>query len=142
MTPTTEQIKRMRVYWNIAAKTMGRVFGFGTNQWYMYEKGEPPNKSNSALIFLGSTPHGFRKMLDLMPDYQRQEMGNGYQKLVQRADASCAEIDAEVEAFKDKLGIAKVQATRLPSEIEEAKNIQTIINSIHDSRTGSTNENL
>lgn len=48
--PFTDEIIAIRKRYNISAKKMSEILGFGTNQYRLYEAGEIPNPSNGHLI--------------------------------------------------------------------------------------------
>lgn len=61
--PFVEEIKDIRKKYGLPANKMSAVFGFGVNQWRLYEEGEIPSSSNSLLIHSAKHPQFFLRML-------------------------------------------------------------------------------
>ncbi len=62
--PFSEQIVSIREKYDISAKKMSEILGFGVNGYRNYEAGEVPNQSNARLVHLADDPHEFRKLVD------------------------------------------------------------------------------
>lgn len=63
--PFPERIAAIRNQYNLSAKKMSEILGFGVNIYRNYEGGEVPNQSNARLIQLAEDPREFRKLVNL-----------------------------------------------------------------------------
>lgn len=61
--PFQEEIVEVRKKYGLPANKMSSVFGFGANQWRLYEEGEIPNSSNALLIYSAKNPNNFKSLL-------------------------------------------------------------------------------
>lgn len=57
--------KKIRESYGHTVATMGRLMGFGANQWRNYEKGQQPSASNALLIELIADPEIWLKVLKI-----------------------------------------------------------------------------
>jgi transcriptional regulator with XRE-family HTH domain len=70
--PFPEQIISIRKKYNLPAKKMSEILGFGTNGYRQYENGEVPNQSNARLIQLADNPHEFKKLVSYCTTLDRK----------------------------------------------------------------------
>lgn len=61
--PFPDEIKDLRAKYGISALKMSELFGFGPNQYTLYENGDIPSLSNAKAISLALDTIVFRKML-------------------------------------------------------------------------------
>ncbi|WP_417430068.1 type II toxin-antitoxin system antitoxin SocA domain-containing protein [Halpernia sp.] len=61
--PFPEEIIKLRKKYGLSAAKMGELFGFGPNQYALYESGEIPSLSNSKSISLALNPTIFKTMI-------------------------------------------------------------------------------
>ncbi len=54
--------QELREKYDYTAQCMSKLYGFGVNQWRLYEKGKPPSASNAKLIDLSCHPMVFRML--------------------------------------------------------------------------------
>lgn len=62
--PFPEEIKKLRQKYGLSAAKMSELFGFGPNQYALYENGEIPSISNAKAIRLADSPFVFKNMLE------------------------------------------------------------------------------
>ncbi len=62
--PFPDEIKDLRAKYGISALKMSELFGFGPNQYTLYENGDIPSLSNAKAISLALDPIVFRRMLE------------------------------------------------------------------------------
>ncbi|WHF51783.1 DUF4065 domain-containing protein [Chryseobacterium gotjawalense] len=62
--PFPEEIKKLRQHYGLAAAKMSELFGFGPNQYALYEGGDMPSISNAKSISLALDPLVFKKMIE------------------------------------------------------------------------------
>lgn len=62
--PFPEEIRNLRSKYKISATKMSELFGFGPNQYSLYENGEIPNLSNAKAIRLALNPIIFKTILE------------------------------------------------------------------------------
>lgn len=62
--PYPEEIKKLRQNYGLSAAKMSELFGFGPNQYALYENGDMPSISNAKSISLALDPLVFRKMIE------------------------------------------------------------------------------
>ena len=62
--PFPEEIKKLRQHYGLAAAKMSELFGFGPNQYALYEGGDMPSISNAKSIRLALDPLVFKKMIE------------------------------------------------------------------------------
>ncbi len=58
------EIQKIRSIYNISAKKMSEILGFGINQYRNYENGEVPSESNNSLLLLIRNPIDFMKLIE------------------------------------------------------------------------------
>jgi len=61
--PFPEQIKAIREKYELSAKKISELLGFGTNSWRNYEDGEVPSRANANLIQMISKPESFEEYI-------------------------------------------------------------------------------
>ena len=61
--PFPEQIKAIREKYELSAKKISELLGFGTNTWRNYEDGEVPSRANANLIQMISKPESFEEYI-------------------------------------------------------------------------------
>lgn len=61
--PFPDEIRELRTRYGLSAAKMSELFGFGPNQYTLYENGEIPNSSNAKALSLALDPAVFKKML-------------------------------------------------------------------------------
>ena len=61
--PFPEEISKLRKKYGLSAAKMGELFGFGPNQYALYESGEIPSLSNAKSISLALNPSIFKTMI-------------------------------------------------------------------------------
>ena len=61
--PFPEEIGKLRKKYGLSAAKMGELFGFGPNQYALYESGEIPSLSNAKSISLALNPSIFKTMI-------------------------------------------------------------------------------
>lgn len=79
--PFPEQIKDIREKYDLSAKKMSEILGFGTNSYRQYEVGEVPSQSNAKLIQLAEDPHEFKKLVDLCNSLEPKYKDKLYHKI-------------------------------------------------------------
>ena len=62
--PFPEEIKKLRHRYGLSAAKMSELFGFGPNQYALYEGGDMPSISNAKSISLALDPLVFKKMIE------------------------------------------------------------------------------
>lgn len=62
--PFPEEIQKLRQNYGLSAAKMSELFGFGPNQYALYENGDMPSISNAKSISLALDPLVFRKMIE------------------------------------------------------------------------------
>lgn len=62
--PFPEEIKNLRGRYGLSAAKMSELFGFGPNQYALYENGEIPSLSNAKAINLATDAGVFKKMIE------------------------------------------------------------------------------
>jgi transcriptional regulator with XRE-family HTH domain len=62
--PFPEQIITLRKKYNLSARKMSQVLGFGINTYGNYEKGEVPSLANAKLIELAEDPQKFKTLTE------------------------------------------------------------------------------
>lgn len=62
--PFPEEIKKLRQQYGLSAAKMSELFGFGPNQYALYEGGDMPSISNAKSISLALDPLVFKKMIE------------------------------------------------------------------------------
>lgn len=113
---------KIREFYDLSPTEMSLICGFGVNTWRNYEKGAPPNKSNATLISLVRNPVSFRKLLDLLTDEKREQLGSKYRKLIEFTDMHCSQINGVAESLLQQIGnqyidIVKKGATNITMRI-------------------------
>ena len=63
--PFPDEIKEIREKYDISAKKMSEILGFGVNGYRNYESGEVPNQSNARLIQVAKDPSEFLQLVKL-----------------------------------------------------------------------------
>ena len=61
--PFPEQIKDIRKKYDLSAKKISDILGFGVNTYRNYEAGEVPSQANAKLIQLAEDPREFKKLV-------------------------------------------------------------------------------
>lgn len=62
--PFPDEIRELRIKYGLSAAKMSDLFGFGPNQYILYENGEIPSSSNAKALNLALDPLVFKKMLE------------------------------------------------------------------------------
>lgn len=62
--PFPEEIKKLRQQYGLSASKMSELFGFGPNQYALYEGGDMPSISNAKSISLALDSLVFKKMIE------------------------------------------------------------------------------
>ena len=62
--PFPDEIKNLRQKYALSAAKMSELFGFGPNQYALYENGEIPSISNAKAIRLADKPYVFKNILE------------------------------------------------------------------------------
>jgi len=63
--PFPDEIKALRAKYDLSARKMAEILGFGINVYRNYEQGEVPNLSNAKLIRLAADPKKFKELVIL-----------------------------------------------------------------------------
>lgn len=63
--PFPEEIEAIREKYDLSARKMAEILGFGVNVYRNYEQGEVPNLSNAKLIRLAENPNQFKILVDI-----------------------------------------------------------------------------
>jgi len=63
--PFPEEIKNIREKYNLSARKMAEILGFGVNMYRNYEQGEVPNLSNAKLIRLAADTKNFLELVQI-----------------------------------------------------------------------------
>lgn len=71
--PFPEQIQEIRLKYDLSAKMISEILGFGTNSWRNYEAGEVPSKSNANVIHMISKPETFEECIKQYEDISDKE---------------------------------------------------------------------
>lgn len=82
--PFPEQIKEVRLKYELSAARISDILGMGANSWRNYEDGEMPSKANANLIQMISNPEYFGDYLRLyseLTEKERDRILNHLQKL-------------------------------------------------------------
>lgn len=62
--PFPDEIRDLRTRYGLSSAKMSELFGFGPNQYTLYENGEIPNSSNAKALSLALNPFIFKRMLE------------------------------------------------------------------------------
>ncbi|WP_447951165.1 type II TA system antitoxin MqsA family protein [Chryseobacterium koreense] len=82
--PFPDEIRNLRSKYGISAAKMSDLFGFGPNQYTLYENGEIPSSSNAKALNLALDPLVFKKMLEENKDlFKDKEYLNLHAKVMQ-----------------------------------------------------------
>lgn len=71
--PFPEQIKAIREKYELSAKKISELLGFGTNTWRNYEDGEVPSRANANLIQMISKPESFEEYIQKYSGLEEKE---------------------------------------------------------------------
>jgi len=63
--PFAEDIKQIRIQYDLPATTMSEILGFGVNQYRLYETGDIPSETNARLIQMAADPNEFLRLIEL-----------------------------------------------------------------------------
>ncbi|MES2764502.1 MAG: type II TA system antitoxin MqsA family protein [Bacteroidota bacterium] len=72
--PFPEEIKAIRLQYELSAVKMSEILGLGINSYRNYENGEIPSESNARLIQLAADPAEFNKLLHFARNIQPDEI--------------------------------------------------------------------
>ena len=81
--PYKDEIIALRERYGLSAAKMSVIFGFGVNQYRLYELGEVPSESNGKMIRSALNPRVF---LDLVRSSRHQLTDKEYAKITARAE--------------------------------------------------------
>lgn len=87
--PFPEEIKAIRQMYDLPAKKMAEILGFGINSYRNYENGEVPSNANGKLIQLASDPIKFKQLVELADTLDTSSR-----------DKLCKKIDKQIEEVK------------------------------------------
>ncbi|NRB54287.1 MAG: hypothetical protein HRU41_41955 [Saprospiraceae bacterium] len=73
MTDYSKVCKELRGKYGFTAKKMSQIYGFGINQWRLYENGKAPSISNGRLILLSTDTEVFKAIYFLYENPSKSE---------------------------------------------------------------------
>ncbi|HZK95633.1 MAG TPA: type II toxin-antitoxin system antitoxin SocA domain-containing protein [Prolixibacteraceae bacterium] len=83
--PFPEEIRKIRLKYDLSASKMSEILGLGTNSWRNYEGGEVPSTANANLIHLMAKPENFVQQIQLycsLADNEKEKIIKHVQKLI------------------------------------------------------------
>ena len=83
--PFPSEIKEIRLKYNLSAKKMSEILGFGVNGYRNYESGEMPSISNGRIIQLINDPEKFHSLLvisDSLIEKKKLELIDFVEKMI------------------------------------------------------------
>jgi len=87
--PFPEQIKAIREKYELSAKKISELLGFGTNSWRNYEDGEVPSRANANLIQMISKPESFEEYILKYSGLEEKESGRVLKPVQKLITDSC-----------------------------------------------------
>jgi putative zinc finger/helix-turn-helix YgiT family protein len=87
--PFPEELRSIRMQYDVSAAKMSEVLGFGVNQYKQYENGELPSESNANLITMAAQPEVFVKLVkrsDLEEGEKSKLIKKAYELLTQNPE--------------------------------------------------------
>jgi len=103
--PFPEEIKAIREKYEVSAKRMSEILGFGPNVYRLYESGEMPSVSNGRLIVSIKEPEEFRRQIKfsshLLKDSEMAKLLKVVDHLIQQSWSSWRRSNQELEVNKD-----------------------------------------
>jgi len=98
--PFTDEIKEIRLKYDLSAAKMSEVLGLGANIYRLYEAGEMPTVANGRMIRMAEDPKEFRKWLEFSRNvFEPHE----FEKLQKKIDHNCHESNVFFENFEQWL---------------------------------------
>lgn len=88
--PYTDEIIALRERYGLSAAKMSTIFGFGVNQYRLYEDGEVPSESNGKMIKGAMNPRVF---LDMVRSSRHQLTEREYAKITARVEEVISKSD-------------------------------------------------
>lgn len=101
--PFPEQIQEIRETYQVSAKRMSEILGFGVNVYRQYEGGEVPSLSNAKLIQLASDPEEFLRLVKISTSLDEKTVLK-LSKTVEHLLAKAAEASFDTSLKKYLLG--------------------------------------
>lgn len=83
--PFPEQIKEIRLKYDLSASRISDILGMGANSWRNYEGGEVPSTAIASLIHAMSKPENFVQQIQLysgLPEKEQEKILKPVQKLI------------------------------------------------------------
>ncbi len=74
--PFPNEIKEIRLRYNLSASKMSEILGFGINSYRNYENGEMPSISNGRILQLASDPKKFLSLIQLSDVLNKKKKEN------------------------------------------------------------------
>jgi uncharacterized phage-associated protein len=87
--PFPEQIREIRLRYDLSAKMISEILGFGANSWRNYEAGEVPSKANANLIHMISKPETFEECIKQYKDVSEKERTRVLHHILKLKTDSC-----------------------------------------------------
>lgn len=103
--PFPEEIKAIREKYEVSAKKMSEILGFGSNAYRLYESGEIPSVSNGRLIVSIKEPEEFRRQIKfsshLLKESEKAKLLKNVDYLIQETWSSWRKSNQGLEANED-----------------------------------------
>ena len=83
--PFPEEIRKIRLQYDLSATKMSEILGLGTNSWRNYENGEVPSTAIASLIHTMAKPENFIQQIRLycsIADKEKEKIIKYAQKLI------------------------------------------------------------
>jgi len=74
--PFPDEIKEIRMKYDLSAAKMSKILGFGINVYRNYENGEVPSDSNARLIHVAKKPKEFLNLIKLSNAFNQKEQNS------------------------------------------------------------------
>lgn len=87
--PFPEQIKDIRIRYDLSSAKMSEILGLGANSWRNYENGEVPSTAIANLIHLIANPEVFIQQVQMCPGLTEKEQEKITKHVQKQVSCSC-----------------------------------------------------
>ncbi len=96
--------KMVREHWGLTREQMSIMIGLSPQMWSFYENGKGvPNRAAAMLVKMSGDVNCVLFMLETMPKYRRDAMGDAYEKVYSQARKDASKMEGMVLSWRRKL---------------------------------------
>lgn len=96
--------RMVREHWGLTREQMSTMIGLSPQMWSFYENGRGvPNRAAAMLVKMSGDVYCVLHMLETMPKYRKDAMGESYDKVYQQAKKDATRMESMVLSWRRKL---------------------------------------